>query len=76
MRLGCDQLRRPKERATDWIWFIDHTVQIGPQKVLLILGIRERDLPVDRPLQLADLDSIALVPTRRTFMKPCNTPPP
>ena len=65
LRLGCDQLRRPKERATDWIWFIDHTVQIGPQKVLLILGIRARDLPVDRPLQLADLDSIALVPTRR-----------
>ena len=64
-RLGCDQLRRPKARAEDWIWFIDHTVQIGPQTVLLILGIRASCLPVDRPLQLADLEPIALVPTRR-----------
>ena len=65
LRLGCDALRRPKERATDWIWFIDHTVQIGPQKVLLILGIRASRLPVDRPLQLADMEPIALMPTRK-----------
>jgi hypothetical protein len=64
LRLGCEALCRPKERATDWIWFIDHTVQIGPQKVLLILGVRASDLPPDRPLQLADLEPIALVPTR------------
>ena len=50
---------------TDWIWFIDHTVQIGPQKVLLILGIRASRLPVDRPLQLSDMEPIALVPTLR-----------
>ena len=65
LRLGCDRLRRPKERAADWIWFIDHTVQIGQQKVLLILGIRASHLPVDRPLQLADLEPVALVPTER-----------
>ena len=65
LRLGCDRLRRPKERATDWIWFIDHTVQIGPQKVLLIIGIRASHLPPDRPLRLADREPIALVPTLR-----------
>ena len=65
LRLGCDRLRRPKEQAADWIWFIDHTVQIGPQKVLLIIGIRAGDLPADRPLQLADMEPIALVPTER-----------
>ena len=65
LRLGCDRLRRPKERAADWIGFIDHTVQIGPQKVLLILGIRASHLPTDRPLQLADMEPIALVPTER-----------
>ena len=65
LRLGCDPLRRPQERATDGIWFLDHTVQIGPQKVLLILGIRASRLPVDRPLQLADLEPVALVPTER-----------
>ena len=65
LRLGCDRLRCPKEQATDWIWFIDHTVQIGPQKVLLIIGIRASCLPVDRPLRLADREPIALVPTLR-----------
>lgn len=65
LRLGCDRLRQPKERAADWIWFIDHTVQIGRQKVLLILGIRASHLPADRPLQLADLEPVALVPTER-----------
>ena len=75
LRLGCDRPCCPKERAADWIWFINHTVfnhtvfnhtvQIGQQKVLLILGIRASHLPVDRPLQLADLEPVALVPTER-----------
>jgi len=32
MRLGYYQLTRPKVHATDWVWIIDHTVQIGPEK--------------------------------------------
>jgi len=33
MRLGYYQLTRPKVTATDWVWIIDHTVQIGPKNV-------------------------------------------
>jgi hypothetical protein len=44
-RFGLAQRNAPKERAEDWAWLIDHSVQIGTQKVLVILGLRLRDLP-------------------------------
>lgn len=63
LRLGCARLLEPKVQATDWIWFVDHTVQIGREKCLLILGIRASELPPDRPLELADMTPIVLSPT-------------
>jgi hypothetical protein len=65
LRLGCARLSEAKEWASDWIWFVDHTVQIGKEKCLLILGIRACHLPADRPLQLADMVPIALSPTKQ-----------
>lgn len=65
LRLGCARLLEPKPWAADWIWMVDHTVQIGQEKCLLILGIRASRLPKDRPLQLADMVPIALCPTKR-----------
>ena len=44
-RLGYYKLTRPKVQADDWVWIVDHTVQIGKEKCLVILGIRLRDLP-------------------------------
>ena len=44
-RFGLAQLDAPKEVAPDWAWMIDHSVQIGTQKVLVILGLRLKDLP-------------------------------
>jgi hypothetical protein len=64
LRLGCFHLQQPKIQADDWIWFIDHTVQIGQEKCLLILGIRASQFPEERPLQLADLQPIMLSPTK------------
>lgn len=64
LRLGCARLNEPNEWADDWIWFIDHTIQIGKEKCLLILGIRACNLPPDRPLRLADMVPIALSPTQ------------
>ena len=63
MRLGHYKLTRPKERADDWVWLIDHSVQIGPQKCLLILGIRLSQLPAaGECLRYEDLEPIALLP--------------
>jgi hypothetical protein len=40
MRLGLYELLRPKEEADDWVWIMDHTVQLGPWKCLVIVGVR------------------------------------
>lgn len=44
-RLGYYKLTRPKAQADDWVWIVDHTVQIGKEKCLVILGIRLDNLP-------------------------------
>lgn len=63
LRLGWFELTRPLEIADDWIWIIDHTVQIGQQKVLVIVGLRAAQLPpVGQALKRKDLQLIALVP--------------
>ena len=45
MRVGYDNLTRPKEQAWDWVWSVDHTVQRGAEKSLVILGLRLAALP-------------------------------
>jgi hypothetical protein len=63
LRFGLAQLNAPKAQANDWVWLIDHSVQIGKQKVLAILGIRLLDLPMpERFLRADDLVLIDLVP--------------
>jgi hypothetical protein len=63
LRLGHAVLTRVKTSADDWVWLIDHSVQIGKEKCLVILGIRLCDLPPrGQCLTHADLELIALVP--------------
>jgi len=63
MRLGHAMLTMPLEKANDWAWITDHSVQIGQEKCLVILGICLRDLPPPgEPLQHKDMDLVALVP--------------
>ena len=38
LRLGYYQLTREKEVAKDWVWIVDHTVQIGEEKTVLTTG--------------------------------------
>lgn len=42
-RLGCYLLQRPVERRDDWVVFIDHTMELGAARCLLVLG-----MPLDR----------------------------
>lgn len=65
LRLGHALLTATLEKAGDWAWLIDHSVQIGQEKCLVILGIRLRDLPPQgQCLQHTDLHLIALVPRK------------
>lgn len=62
LRIGLASLRRPLVQADDWVWFVDHSVQIGRCKCLVILGARLGSFPWGRPLAHADMQPIALVP--------------
>ena len=63
LRVGYFKLTRPKVQASDWVWIIDHTVQIGATKCLLILGVRLSDLPpAGHSLCHANVEPLALLP--------------
>lgn len=63
IRAGIGCLEEPIEPAGDWIWFIDHSNQIGQEKVLVVLGIRQSKLPpVGTPLKHSDLRVLEVLP--------------
>jgi hypothetical protein len=65
LRVGYYKLTRPKVQATDWVWIIDHTIQVGVQKCLVILGVRLSALPAPGTcLRHADVEPIALYPVQ------------
>jgi len=65
LRIGYYKLMRPKHQASDWVWIMDHTVQLGVEKCLLILGVRLSDLSsTDRVLSHEDVEPIALFPVK------------
>lgn len=65
IRFGFAQWDAPKVRADDWVWVIDHSVQIGKEKVLAILGIRLVDLPAPGEFLCAhDVVLIDLIPMK------------
>jgi len=44
-RAGIAALDEPMEPVDDWIWMADHSNQIGPEKALVVLGVRASQLP-------------------------------
>jgi hypothetical protein len=65
LRLGHAVLTRAKTPADDWVWLIDHSVQIGQEKCLAIVGLRLGDLPPPgQCLTHQDLELVALVPRK------------
>jgi hypothetical protein len=55
MRLGLGQLRLPVVKAADWVWLLDHSVQLGRERCLVVLGGRLSEMPRCGPLQRQDL---------------------
>ena len=60
-RLTC---RKPK--ADDWVWMIDHTLQLGPYKCLIIIGIRLSIWDETRPLEHEDMTLLDLTPMEQS----------
>jgi hypothetical protein len=67
LRLGHYELQRPKTRAEDWVWLVDHSTQIGAEKCLVVLGIRlSQWAQSSAPLRQEDLELIELLPVRES----------
>ena len=67
LRLGYYKFTRQKEIANDWIWIVDHTVQIGTDKCFVILGIRQSSLPLrGNCVSHEDVEPICLCPVKQS----------
>lgn len=67
LRVGYYALAQPLDQTVSWVWLIDHTVQIGALKMLVILGCPMSAVPFGkRALQLPDLQLVALVPMEQS----------
>jgi hypothetical protein len=67
LRVGLYKLERPKVRANDWIWLADHVIQIGTEKCLNIVGVRQGELPPPGEcLELKHLEPIAILPVSQS----------
>lgn len=67
LRLGYYELTRQKEKANDWVWIVDHTVQIGIVKCFVILGLRLKNLPpAGQSLGHKDVELIDLLPVEKS----------
>ena len=65
--LGLHKLSRPKQKAGDRIWIIEHTVQLGAEKCLAIPGNRQKNLPkAELHLKQEDVEVIDLIPVKKS----------
>jgi hypothetical protein len=65
LRLGLYELTRPRRKAADWVWILDHTVQLGPHKALAIVGVRLSRWK-QRPLRHDDVTVLDITPMLRS----------
>ena len=64
LKLGYYNLTKQQTIAKDWIYIIDHSIQLGKEKLLLIIGIRAKDLPKNRALKYEDMEIIDVQPVK------------
>lgn len=65
-RVGVAAAKRPVEEADDWIWMADHSNQIGPEKTLVVLGMRASGMPPPgQPLRHEDIRVLEIMPGTR-----------
>src|SRR5665213_2001723 len=67
LQVGLYELKRPKEAADDWVWIVDHTIQLGTVKCLVIVGCRLSGWQLaERPLEHQDLSVFTLEPVEKS----------
>jgi hypothetical protein len=66
MRLGLYELQRPLCQADDWVWIVDHTVQVGSQKCFAVVGVRLSELHDWLSPELSQLSVLAIEPVEQS----------
>jgi hypothetical protein len=67
LRLGLYEINRAKAVLTDWVWIVDHTIQVGHQLCMVILGIPlSRFQQLGRPLRCEDMQVLELLPMEKS----------
>jgi len=67
LRVGLHALLCEKEKADDWVWIMDHTIQLGPWKCLIVVGVRLSRWLSDRgPLGHEDMTLLNLTPMTKS----------
>jgi hypothetical protein len=65
MKLGYYKLHNIKvDKHLDWVWMMDHSIQLGDEKSFLVLGIRKTSIPIGRALCAKDMTVLHM-----SFMK-------
>lgn len=59
-KIGYYALTRTKPVADDWVIILDHSIQLGAEKLFVILGIRQSTVDFRRPLRYQDLTPLWL----------------
>lgn len=63
-RMGLDRMKQA-EKVSDGIWLVDHTSQIGQEKALTVVRVRESQLPPrGTPLRHEDLELLTVLPRK------------
>lgn len=66
-RVGLYELTCPQERGDDWVWLVDHTVQLGAHKGLIVVGLRLAAWQANpQPLVHQDVRLLHLAPMKRS----------
>jgi len=60
-KIGLYKLSRKKVKADDWVILLDHSIQLGRDKLFVVLGIRESEIDFTRALGFQDLEPLLLV---------------
>lgn len=66
LRVGVATLEEPLASGNDWVWMADHSNQIGPEKALVVLGIRAAEMPpAGETLRQTDVHLLTVRPGKR-----------
>ena len=60
-KIGYYELTREKEKASDWVIMVDESIQLGQEKALVVLGVREKDIDFTRPLKYTDMVPLRII---------------